>query len=374
MSSFLIAHPTITHALLTLIKITLFPVVSVMSLTLPALVYLERKIAAYMQDRLGPNRVGPAGILQPIADAMKFFFKEDVVPGHVDKELYILAPTLVLIPVLLCFAPLPWGPGFAVPIGWIEAAAPGKTMSVIPMVAADLDMGLLYVFAVSSLSVYGIAIGGWASNNKYSIFGGVRSAAQMISYEITLGLSVLGIFMIDGTLNLHEIIRAQADGVWHIFDQPLGFFIFMVSYFAETNRLPFDLPEAETELVAGYHLEYSAMKFAMFFMAEYAAMFVASALMVILFFGGYDIPFVNLPAASQAAIAAGNVTKVNLIALVGLISFAVKVSFFLFFFMAIRWTLPRFRYDQLMDLGWKIFLPLGLVNLVLTAFLKLLFL
>ncbi len=374
MSSFLIANPTVAHALLTVLKIVVFPVVMVMSLTLPALVYIERKLAAYIQDRLGPNRVGPAGILQPIADALKFFFKEDVIPGHVDRAMYVLAPTFVLIPVLLSFAPLPFGPGLALPLGWVESASrPGAPLTLVPMVIANLDMGLLYVFAISSLSVYGVSLGGWASNNKYSIFGGVRSAAQMISYEITLGLSVLGVFMLDGTLNLDEIVRAQADGVWHIFDQPIGFLIFLVSYFAETNRLPFDLPECETELVAGYHLEYSSMKFAMFFMAEYAAMVVASGLVTSLFLGGWDLPFLDIARLSAEAVARGDVWTVNLVGLLGFLAFAVKVASLLFLMMMIRWTIPRFRYDQLMDLGWKIFLPLGLVNLVLTAFLKLLF-
>jgi len=358
------------HAFFTLVKIVVFPVVMVMSLTLPGLVYLERKIAAYMQDRLGPNRVGPFGILQPIADALKFFFKEDVIPGHVDRNIYILAPTLVLIPVLLTFAPLPFGPGFAFPAGWFGDY---EGLVRVPMIIADLDMGLLYVFAISSLSVYGIALGGWASNSKYSIFGGVRASAQMVSYEITLGLSVLGVFILDGTLNISQIVANQVHGVWHIVDQPLGFLIFLVSYFAETNRTPFDLPEAETELVAGYHLEYSAMKFAMFFMAEYAAMFVASALTASIFLGGFDIPGIDLITLSNTAYLNGNWQQVCALGLLGFLAFFVKVAAILFFFMVIRWTIPRFRYDQLMDLGWKVMLPLGIVNLVITSFVKVLF-
>lgn len=366
-------NPTLRFSLLTLGKITVFFVGFGFTLGVPACVYFERRIAAFMQDRLGPNRVGPAGLLQPFADALKFFFKEDVVPGHVDKVLYVLAPTMALIPVFLSFAAIPFGPSLAVPHGVISPGTAAGGVFEIPMILADLDMGLVYVFAVSSLSVYGIAIGGWASNSKYAIFGGVRAAAQMVSYEIALGMSVVGVFMLAESLSLREIVTQQVYGSWFVFTQPIGFFIFLVAYFAETNRLPFDLAEAEQELVAGFHVEYSSMKFAMFFMAEYAAMVVASALVVCVFFGGYDLPLVNLHELSQAAAAAGHAGKVTLFGLLGFAVFVAKICAVVFFFMIIRWTLPRFRYDQLMALGWKIFIPLALVNIVLTAFMKLFF-
>lgn len=372
--SFLAENPTLRFAILSLSKSTVFIVVCVFSLGIPACVYFERKIAAYMQDRVGPNRVGPFGILQPIADALKFFFKEDVIPGHVDKALYVLAPMLALIPVFLAFAAIPFGPGLAVAHGYISPASTGagaESMMLVPMVLADMEMGLLYVFAITSLGVYGISLGGWASNSKYAIFGGVRAAAQMISYEITLGLSIVGVFVFAESLNLSTIMTQQVHGTWNVFTQPVGFFIFMVSYFAETNRLPFDLPEAETEIVAGYHIEYSSMKFAMFFMAEYAAMIVASAMITVMFFGGYDIPGINLAALADQAIQAGNAGKVSLIGILGFLVMVVKIALCLFFFMLIRWTIPRFRYDQLMHLGWKFFMPLGLANVLISAIIKL---
>ena len=297
------------------------------------LVWAERRISAFMQDRLGPNRVGPAGLLQPIADVLKFMFKEDIVPGHVNKALYVLAPALSLIPALVAFCVVPYARGMAI---------------------ANLNVGILLVFAVSSISVYGITIGGWASNSKYSLYGGVRASAQMISYELALGLSVIPVFLIVGTLSLEEIILWQAEHVWLVVYLFPAWVIFLVSSYAETNRLPFDCPEAETELVAGYHTEYSSMKFALFFMAEYIHMVTASALTVTLFFGGYTLPFVDYPDGFWGTVLSGLV-------------FAAKTGFFLFLFIWVRWTLPRFRYDQLMDLGWKVMLPLTLVIIMGTA-------
>jgi NADH-quinone oxidoreductase subunit H len=308
----------------------------------------ERKVSAWMQDRIGPNRVGYAGLLQPIADAIKFFFKEDVVPGQVDKALYVLAPAITLIPAFLVLAVIPFGPP-------IEVL--GRS---VPLVVADLDVGILFVFAVSSLGVYGIVLAGWASNSKYPLLGGVRSSAQMISYEVALGLSVVGIFMSTESLRMTDVITAQIDGVWFVFSQPLGFLVFLTAAFAETNRLPFDLPEAETELVAGYHTEYSSMKFAMFFMAEYTAMFGFSALIAVLFLGGWDIPFVSDGTVSALG---------NWGALIGFASFMVKAMAVLFFYIWVRWTIPRFRFDQLMHLGWAVLLPIALVNVVLTGLL-----
>jgi NADH-quinone oxidoreductase subunit H len=297
------------------------------------MVWAERRVSAFMQDRLGPNRVGPAGLLQPVADLLKFIFKEDVIPGHVNKTLYVLAPVMSLVPALVAFCVVPYARGMAI---------------------ADVNVGILLVFAVSSIAVYGISIGGWASNSKYSLLGGVRASAQMISYELALGLSVVPVFLIVGDLNMDAIVRWQKENGWLVFWLFPAWVIFLISSYAETNRLPFDLPEAETELVAGYHVEYSSMKFALFFLAEYIHMTTASALSVALFFGGYELPFVTLPEGVWGTV------------LSGLIFFA-KMSFFLFLFIWVRWTLPRFRYDQLMKLGWMILLPASLAIIVLTA-------
>ncbi len=297
------------------------------------MVWAERRVSAFMQDRLGPNRVGPAGLLQPIADLLKFIFKEDVIPGHVSKPLYVLAPVMSLVPALVAFCVVPYARGMAI---------------------AELNVGILLVFAVSSIAVYGVSIGGWAGNSKYSLLGGVRSSAQMISYELALGASCVPVFLLVGDLNMETIVRWQKEHCWLVLPLAPAWIIFLVSSYAETNRLPFDLPEAETELVAGYHVEYSSMKFALFFLAEYIHMTTASALSVALFFGGYELPFVTLPEGVWGTV------------LSGLIFFA-KTSFFLFLFIWVRWTLPRFRYDQLMRLGWKIFFPATLVMIVLTA-------
>ena len=328
----------------TLVKIIAFTHIA---LILAALMVLgERRISAFMQSRLGPNRVGWGGILQPIADALKFIFKEDVVPGHVDKPLYVLAPAIALIPTLLTIAVVPFGPSLTLF---------GRE---VPLVIADLDIGILWVFAIASLAVYGITRAGWASNSRYPLLGGVRASAQMISYELCLGLSVIGVFMATSSLRLLDVVAYQQEHGWFAFSQPLGFLIFVICAFAETNRLPFDTPEAETELVTGYHTEYSSMKFAMFFMGEYSAMFVFGALVATLFLGGWAIPFVS----PEALAALGNWGT-----LLGFLSFMVKCLAFLFFYIWVRWTIPRFRFDQTMDLGWKIGIPAGVANVLITA-------
>jgi len=297
------------------------------------MVWAERRVSAFIQDRLGPNRVGPAGLLQPVADLLKFIFKEDVIPGHVNRTMYILAPMMSLVPALLVFCVIPYARG---------------------MVVADINIGILFVFAIASMGVYGITIGGWASNSKYSLFGGVRASAQMISYELALGLSVVPVFMVTGELNLSKIVEWQQEHVWLVAPLFPAWVVFLIASYAETNRLPFDIPEAETELVAGYHTEYSSMKFALFFLAEYINMITASALTVTLFFGGWSLPGVTFPAGFWGIVLSGCV-------------FAAKLFFFLFLFIWVRWTLPRFRYDQLMNLGWKVMLPASLVFIVLTA-------
>lgn len=319
-------------------------------LAVPIAVWFERRVIALLQDRLGPNRVGPAGILQPIADAVKLMFKENVVVSGADSMVYKLAPAFAMVPSLLAFTVIPFtGPTDF--FGWLSAPT--------RLQVADLNIGLLFIFAASSLSVYGVCLGGWSSNNKWSLLGGMRSSAQMVSYEITLGLSVLGVLMISGTISLSGIVEAQSAGVWHwyVWKQPLAFALFVAAMFAETNRLPFDLPEAESELTGGYHTEYSSLRFALFFMGEYAAMFAMSALAITLFLGGYHAP------------ALWNVTLVpeSVAWLWQLGWFIVKALAFLFLFVWVRGSWPRLRYDQLMALGWKVFLPLALLNLLLTA-------
>ena len=296
---------------------------------------VERKVSAWMQDRIGPNRVGPVGLLQPIADGLKFMFKEDVVPGHVNRVLYILAPAIVLVPAFLVLAVIPFGPPMQV-LG-----------RPVQLAIADLDIGILFVFAISSLGVYGIVFAGWASNSKYAMLGGVRSSAQMISYEVSLGLSVVGVFMATQSLRLTDVVNHQADGTWNCFAQPIGFLVFVVCAFAETNRLPFDLPEAETELVAGFHTEYSSMKFALLQMAEYVNMITVAAVGASLFFGGWLSPLPFLPDSP--------------------LWFFAKMLAALFFFIWLRGTLPRLRYDQLMAFGWKVLVPLATLNILVTA-------
>ena len=340
---------TLVGLLLTVVKI--FIVFNAVMAVVTYLVWVERRVSAFIQDRLGPNRVGPYGLLQPFADVVKFIFKEDLIPAQVNRPVFYLAPALSVIPALITFAVIPFGGtirSFTLPLlGW--------QIPQIPLVITDVNIGVLYILAISSLGVYGIVLAGWASNNKYSLLGGLRSAAQMISYELSLGLSLVGVLLLTGSLSLREVVDAQY-GLWNIVKQPLAFFIFLVAMFAETNRLPFDLPECETELVAGYHTEYSAMKFAMFFMAEYANMVTASAMAVTLFLGGWQIPFVSTLDPSPLWLS-----------LLEIMAFAVKVGLFLFLFVWVRWTIPRFRYDQLMRLGWKVLLPLALLNIFVTA-------
>ena len=301
----------------------------------------ERKISAWIQDRNGPNRVGPGGIWQPLVDGVKSFLKEDFTPAHVRKAYFWLAPMISMIPALLTIAIIPFG----------------SQIGAQKMVIADLNVGILYTFGIVSLGVYGIVLAGYASNNKYSFLGGIRSSAQMISYEIAMGMSVVPLFMLVGSLNLSDVITYQSNGAWLAFKQPLAFIIFMISAFAETNRLPFDLPESEQELVGGYHTEYSSMKFALFFMAEYANMVAASAMMVTLFLGGWTLPFAGLDQPAQS-IGMG-------VAQIGI--FIAKILVLMGIFIWIRWMWPRFRYDQLMDLGWRRFIPLSLLNILITA-------
>ncbi|HEY3112257.1 MAG TPA: NADH-quinone oxidoreductase subunit NuoH [Gemmatimonadaceae bacterium] len=305
----------------------------------------ERKISAWIQDRHGPNRVGK-GWLQPAADGLKNFMKEETMPAGVNKPLFVLAPALSFIPALTTWCVIPFGA--PVPTRW------GR----IDLVVADLPVGFLFILAISSLGVYGIVLAGWSSNNKYALLGGLRSSAQMVSYEISMGMSTIPVLLLAGNVSLNSIINQQVWGGWNVVNLTVAFFIFIVAAFAETNRLPFDLPEAESELIAGYHTEYSAMKFSLFFIAEYASMVTASALMATLFFGGWDVPFT----------ARDNIGPYSgWLSLLSIGIFLAKILFFLFLFMWVRWTLPRFRYDQLMSLGWKILLPLALVYIVLIA-------
>ena len=307
----------------------------------------ERKISAWIQGRHGPNRVGGrGGWLQPAADGVKNFMKEETYPDAANKPLFVLAPVLAFIPALSTFAVIPFGA--PLPTRW----------GLIPMVVADLPVGFLFILAISSLGVYGIVIAGWASNNKYALLGGLRSSAQMISYEISMGMSTIPVLLLAGNVTLSSIVTQQAYGGWNVVNLTIAFFIFMVAAFAETNRLPFDLPEAESELVAGYHTEYSAMKFSLFPISEYCNMITASALMATLFFGGWDVPFTGRDNIGPYS---------GWLTLLSVLIFLLKTSFFLFVYIWIRWTLPRFRYDQLMSLGWKVMLPLALAYIVVIA-------
>ena len=310
--------------------------------------YAERKIAAVIQDRRGPNRAGPFGLLQPLADGIKLFFKEEIILKFSSKFLFILGPGIAMLTAIMISAVIPWGNKIHI------------FNRDISLQIADVNIGILYVFGIVSLGVYGIMIGGWASNNKFSLLGAMRAASQIVSYELAMGITLIALLMVTGTLSLKEMVGQQMDHYWNIFKQPLGFLIFLICAFAETNRTPFDLSEAENELIGGYHTEYSSMKLGFYLFAEYVNMFLSSAVMVTLFFGGYDIPFVhdltfiNTIGANWMAVLQGGV-------------FFIKIVCFLFLFMWVRWTIPRFRYDQLMNLGWKILLPLALLNMIVTG-------
>jgi NADH-quinone oxidoreductase subunit H len=328
----------------TIVKMVI--VFTVLMVGVAMLTLAERKISAWIQDRIGPNRTGYGGLLQPAADGLKNIMKEETYPDAAYTPLFILAPMLSFIPALITFAVIP----FAAPLS--------TRWGLVEMSVANLPIGFLYIIAISSLGVYGIVLAGWSSNNKYSLLGGLRSSAQMISYEISMGMAAVSVLLLSGNVSLQAIVQQQQTMGWNVFPLLIGFFIFCVASFAETNRLPFDMPEAESELIAGYHTEYSSMKFSMFFIAEYSNMVTASALMVTLFFGGWDIPgtqWDNLPPWTAIKF------------LLTLAFFFVKLLFFLFLYMWIRWTLPRFRYDQLMSLGWKFMLPLALGYIVITG-------
>ena len=326
--------------------IKIFFVIGAILTLVPILVYCERKISAGIQDRIGPNRVGPFGLLQPFADAIKLIFKEDIIPLEADRFLYTCAPLLAFIPAALAFAVIPFGNKMAI----------GDY--VINLQLTNINIGVMFILAVLGLGVYGIAFGGWASRNKYSLLGGLRASAQMIAYEITLGLSIIAIIMITGSVSMQEIVMNQASGFfgWNIFRQPLACLLFFVAALAENNRLPFDLAEAEAELVGGYHTEYSSMKFALFFMGEYVAMITLSAIVVTLFLGGWYFP--GIVDVNDSSIFMGVLT---------MFVFGIKMACVLFTYIWIRWTLPRFKWTQLMNLGWKIFIPLSLLNIFITA-------
>ncbi len=348
----LLSQPTVQFAVFSAVKIGV--VFAVVMTFVAYAVLVERKVSAFIQDRVGPNRTAPPlalkipvigrllqswGMFQPMADGLKFMLKEDFTPSYVRKVYFWLAPAITVIPAFLTLCVIPFG----------------SNLGDQKMVIADLDVGILYTFGIVSLGVYGIVLAGYASNSKYPFLGGIRSSAQMISYEIAMGMSVVTLFLIVGDLNLSKVIQWQADHGWLVFYQPVSFVIFLVAASAETNRLPFDLPESETELVGGYHTEYSSMKFALFFLGEYANMIASSAMMVTLFFGGWSLPFLGAPATGLL----GGLVHIGV--------FLAKMIVLMVVFIWVRWMLPRFRYDQLMDLGWRRFIPLALVNIVATA-------
>ena len=355
MESLQYLNPTTQFVLFSALKILV--VFGVVMTGVAYAVLVERKVSAWIQDRVGPNRatpffvdfipvIGPAlvrlGIFQPMADGLKFMLKEDFTPAYVRKVYFWLAPAITVIPALMTVAVIPFG----------------GTLGSEKMVIADLNVGILYTFGIVSLGVYGIVLAGYASNSKYPFLGGIRSSAQMISYEIAMGMSVVPIFLITESLNLGDIVRHQAEHGWMILKQPVAFLVFLIAAFAETNRLPFDLPESETELVGGYHTEYSSMKFALFFLGEYANMIASSAMMVTLFCGGWTLPFVSALNTPSSSI---------LVGLIHIGVFLAKMAVFMVLFVWVRWMLPRFRYDQLMDLGWRRFIPLALANILVTA-------
>jgi len=321
-------------------------IVVILAITLVVALYLtfgERKIAAFFQDRLGPNRVGPFGLFQPFADGGKLIFKEEIIPKNAEKWLFILGPGVAMIVATITSAVIPWGTS-------IELF--GRT---IALQVADINIGVLYIVGIVSVGVYGIMIGGWASNNKYSLYGAIRASAQMISYELSMGLSLIAVIMMSGTLSLNEIVSQQPSWHWNIFYQPLGFLLFFVSALAECNRAPFDMAECETELIGGYHTEYSSMKLGFYLFSEYINMFVSCAVISCVYLGGYNFPGMS------------HITDPTWLGLTQVAVMFAKILFLVFVFMWIRWTLPRFRYDQLMRLGWKSMIPLALVNLVITG-------
>jgi NADH-quinone oxidoreductase subunit H len=308
--------------------------------------WAERKVAAFLQDRVGPNRAGWGGLLQPLADGMKLFAKEEFEPNTSNRFLFFVGPAVAMSSALMTSAVIPWGD---------KLELFGRT---VILQATDIDVALLYIFGVVSVGVYGIMIGGWASNNKFSLMGAVRAASQMVSYEVAMGLSIIALIMMTGTLSLREISLQQAGMNWNVFYQPVGFLIFLICAFAETNRTPFDLAECESELIGGYHTEYSSMKMGFYLFAEYANMFISSAILSILYFGGYNYPGMSW------AVEHWGVNSANVL---GIIVLFIKICAFIFFYMWIRWTIPRFRYDQLMNLGWKILIPLSIINIVITG-------
>jgi NADH-quinone oxidoreductase subunit H len=326
-------------------KTILILIIFLISLTVAAYsTYGERKIAAFIQDRVGPDRAGPFGLLQPLADGVKMFLKEEIIPNASNKFLFIIGPCIFMVTALMTSAVIPWGKSFY--FG-------GREFS---LQVADINVGLLYIFAVVSIGGYGIMIGGWASNNKFALLGALRASSQMISYELPMGMALVALLLYSNSFSLREIVDAQQGFHWNVFYQPLGFLIFLVCTFAECNRAPFDLPESESELAGGYHIEYSAMKLGLFLFAEYISMFISSAIIVSLYFGGYHFPGIDSLDLPQ-----------NLAALVSVLVFFAKIFFFIFFFMWVRWTVPRFRYDQLMRLGWKVLIPLAILNVLVTG-------
>ena len=338
---------TSTGAFVVFTIIKMIIVFTVYMVSAALLTLAERKISAWIQGRHGPNRVGGrGGWLQPVADGVKNFMKEETYPAAVYKPLFILAPVLAFIPALTTVCVIPFGA--PLPTRW----------GLIPMVVADLPVGFLFILAISSLGVYGIVLAGWASNNKYALLGGIRSSAQMISYEISMGMSTIPVLLLAGNVTLNAIVNQQAYGGWNFVNLTVAFFIFMVAAFAETNRLPFDLPEAESELIAGYHTEYSAMKFSLFPISEYCNMITASALMATLFFGGWDVPFTGRDNIGPYS---------GWLTLLSIRIFLLKTGFFLFVYIWVRWTLPRFRYDQLMSVGWRVMLPTALAYIIVVA-------
>ncbi len=338
----------LTIELATIIEKLILIVIVVMGSLVIAMytTYAERKVAGLLQDRPGPNRAGPFGLFQPLADGLKLFFKEEIIPNFSSKVLFVMGPALAMMTAIMTSAVVPWGDK----VHFFDRD--------ISLQIADINIGILYVFGVVSLGVYGIMIGSWASNNKYSLMGGLRAASQIISYELPMGIALIALLMFTGTLSLKEMVVQQQNGLWNFVYQPVGFLIFIICAFAECNRTPFDLAEAESELIGGYHTEYSSMKLGFYLFAEYINMFISSAIMATLYFGGYDMPFFNEAAHADWG---------NWLALIGIAALMFKIVIFIFIFMWVRWTIPRFRYDQLMHLGWRILIPLALFNMLATG-------